>query len=118
MYDPSLGDFDRIDYRTLCPPGVELVVFEPNPCVAKAHGPKAYHYRDGQAVSCVDYEAPDTVGEYWPNELAPVITAAALDYQDLDYEEQLTRLICDHLRLPALDRDHIALDHAVIAYFG
>lgn len=88
-------DYDEIDYRELCSQGAELMEFVPNPCVAKAHGPKAYHYKDGQISSCIDYEDPDYVGEYWPNEMAPLITAAALDHQNETYEEQLTQLICD-----------------------
>ncbi|MGW7360390.1 hypothetical protein ACWGI0_28080 [Streptomyces sp. NPDC054802] len=117
MDNPSRDDFDPIDHRKLCPLGSELVVFEPNPCIAKAHGPKAYHYKDGQTSSCIDYEDPDHIGEYWPNELAPLITAAALDHEDGDYEEQLTRLISDHLGLPPLDRDTITVDHTLIASY-
>ncbi|WP_330296997.1 hypothetical protein [Streptomyces sp. NBC_00503] len=117
MHNPSRDDFDPIDYRKLCPQGAELVVFEPNPCIAKAHGPKAYHYRDGQASSCIDYEDPDYVGEYWPNELAPVITAAGLDPEDWPHEEPLTRLISDHLGLPPLDRDTITVDRDLIASY-
>ncbi|QIQ02099.1 hypothetical protein [Streptomyces liangshanensis] len=112
MYDPARGDYDLIDHRKLCPPGAELVVFVPNPCVAKAHGPQAYHYRDGRTVSCVDYEAPAEVGAYWPNELAPVITDAGLA---LDNEEQLTRLISDHFGLPPLDRGSLAVDRDLVA---
>ncbi|MFE3119174.1 hypothetical protein [Streptomyces niveus] len=108
-------DYDGIDYRGLCPEGAELMVFVPNPCVAKAHGPKAYHYQDGQALSCIDYEAPDYVGEYWPNTMAPLITAAGLDHENEIYEEQLTQLICDHLGLPALDRDTITVDRDLVA---
>ncbi|MFF2525155.1 hypothetical protein [Streptomyces liangshanensis] len=115
MYDPARDDYDLIDHRKLCPPGAELVVFVPNPCVAKAHGPQAYHYRDGRTVSCVDYEAPTDVGEYWPNELAAVITAAGPDPEDLDKEEQLTRLISDHFGLPPLDRGSLAVDRDLVA---
>jgi hypothetical protein len=110
-------DYDEIDYRELCPPGAELMVFVPNPCVAKAHGPKAYHYKDGQVSSCIDYEDPDYVGEYWPNKMAPLITAAGLDRQHETYEEQLTQLICDHLGLPALDRDTITVDRDLVASY-
>ncbi|MFF0385629.1 hypothetical protein [Streptomyces sp. NPDC004286] len=111
----SREDYDEIDYRELCPQGAELMVFVPNPCVAKAHGPKAYHYVDGQASSCIDYEAADHVGEYWPNKMAPLITAAGLDRRSKTYEEQLTQLICDHLGLPALDRDTITVDRDLVA---
>ncbi len=117
MFNPSRDDYDEIDYRGLCPQGAELVVFVPNPCIAKAHGPKAYHYKDGQISSCIDYEAPDHVGEYWPNKLAPLITAAGLDYQNETHEEQLTQLICDHLGLPALDRDTITVDRDLVASY-
>lgn len=103
MHNPSREDFDPFDYRKLCPLGAELVVFVANPCVANAHGPKAYHYRDSRTSSCIDYEGPDYVGEYWPNELASLTTAAGLDPEDWSHEE-LTRLICDHLGLPPLDR--------------
>ncbi|MEU9138921.1 hypothetical protein AB0D33_23680 [Streptomyces sp. NPDC048404] len=110
-------DYDQIDHRKLCPQGAELMVFVPNPCVAKAHGPKAYHYKDGRTSSCIDYEAPGHVGEYWPNKMAPLITAAGLDHQNESYEEQLTQLICDHLGLPALDRDTITVDRDLIASY-
>ncbi|MET8407346.1 hypothetical protein ABZV34_04410 [Streptomyces sp. NPDC005195] len=110
-------DYDEIDYRELCPQGAELVVFVPNPCVAKAHGPKAYHYQDGRASSCIDYEDPGQVGEYWPNKMAPMITAAGLDHQSATYEEQLTHLICDHLGLPSLDRDTVTVDRDVVASY-
>ncbi|MFJ6486718.1 MULTISPECIES: hypothetical protein [unclassified Streptomyces] len=110
-------DFDLIDYRKLCPAGAELVVFEPNPCIAKAHGPKAYHYRSGQVRSCIDYENPGHVGEYWPNELASLITTAGLGYEDRNYEERLTQLISDHLGLPPLDRRSITVDRNLIASY-
>ncbi|MEU7020427.1 hypothetical protein ABZ990_07175 [Streptomyces sp. NPDC046203] len=88
MYNPARDDYAPVDYRELCPPGAELVVFVPNPSLAQAHGPHAYHFKDGRAVSCVDYEAPAYVGEYWPNELAPVITAAGLASGGEDFEGQ------------------------------
>lgn len=110
-------DYDEIDYREVCPQGAELMVFVPNPCVAKAHGPKAYHYEDGQISSCIDYEDPEYVGEFWPNKMAPLITAAGLDHQNETYEEQLTQLICDHLGLPALDRDTITVDRNLVASY-
>ncbi|MCX3063622.1 hypothetical protein [Streptomyces beihaiensis] len=114
MHDPSRDDFDEIDYHELCPPGAELVVFVPNPCIAKAHRPMAYHYKDGQALSCINYEDADHVGEYWPSELASRITAAGLDCAAADYDEQLTQLICDQLGLPALDRDTLTVDRSLI----
>lgn len=117
MFNPSRGDFDDIDYRRLCPQGAELMVFVPNPCIAKAHGPKAYHYQDGQISSCIDYEEPDYVGEYWPNKMAPLITAAGLDHENDNYGEQLTQLICDHLGLPALSRETITVDRALTASY-
>ncbi|MFJ1973799.1 hypothetical protein ACIO93_34645 [Streptomyces sp. NPDC087903] len=117
MFNPSHDGYDEIDYRELCPQGAELMVFVPNPCTAKAHGPKAYHYKDGQISSCMDYEDPDYVGEYWPNKMVPLITAAGLDHQNETYEEQLTQLICDHLGLPALDRDTITVDRDLVASY-
>ncbi|MFG3224115.1 hypothetical protein ACGF07_04930 [Kitasatospora sp. NPDC048194] len=111
LYNSSRNDYDDIDYRRLCPQGAELVVFVPNPCIAKAHGPKAYHYKDGRISSCIDYERPDHVGEYWPNELAPLITAAGLDHGSRDFRQQLTALICNHLGLPEMDRDTLTVDH-------
>ncbi|WP_418955482.1 hypothetical protein [Streptomyces tritici] len=66
-------------------------------------------------VSCVDYEDPAHVGEHWPNELAPVITAAALDVDAPDFEERLTQVISDHLGLPALDRGSLTVDRGMIA---
>ncbi|MGX9888606.1 hypothetical protein [Streptomyces sp. NPDC002276] len=113
----GLDDYDEIDHRELCPPGAELMVFVPNPCVAKVHGPKAYHYKDGQTSSCIDYEAPEHAGEYWPNKMAPLITAAGLDHRNGTYEEQLTQLICDHLGLPALNRDTITVDRDLVAAY-
>ncbi|MGW7381415.1 hypothetical protein [Streptomyces sp. NPDC054794] len=117
MLNPSRGEFADIDYRKLCPQGAELMVFIPNPCVAKAHGPKAYHYKDGQISSCIDYEGPEHSGEYWPNAMAPLITAAGLDHENDNYEEQLTQLICDHLGLPALNRDTITVDRDLMASY-
>lgn len=108
-------DYDEIDYRELCPEGAELMVFVPNPCVAKAHGPKAYHYKDGRISSCIDYEDPEYVGEHWPNKMAPLISAAGLDGRSENREEQLTQLICDHLGLPALNRDAISVDRGLVA---
>jgi hypothetical protein len=115
LVNASRDDYDDIDYRELCPQGAELVVFVPNPCIAKAHGPKAYHYKDGRTSSCIDYEGPAYVGEHWPNELAPLITAAGLDHESGDFEQQLTKLICDHLGLPALDRGTLTVDHDLMA---
>lgn len=66
MHNPSRDGFDPIDHRTLCPAGAELVVFESHPCVGRAHGPKAYHHRDGRVSSRIDYENPAYVGEYGP----------------------------------------------------
>ncbi|MFE7277571.1 hypothetical protein [Streptomyces sp. NPDC057623] len=117
MFNPSRDDFDDIDYRLLCPPGAELTVFVPNPCIAKGHGPHAYHYKDGSISSCVDYEDPAYSGEYWPNKLAPLIAAAGLDCENDDYEERLTRLICDHLGLPPLNRDTLKVDRDLMASY-
>jgi hypothetical protein len=117
MFNPSRDDFDEIDHRRLCLPGAELVVFVPNPCIAKGHGPQAYHYKDGGISSCVDYEDPAYDGKYWPNKLAPLIAAAGLDAEHDHYEEQLTRLICDHLGLPPLNRDTLMVDRAVMASY-
>jgi hypothetical protein len=86
MSNPSRNDFDEIDHRKLCPQGAELMVFIPNPCIAKAHGPKAYHFRDGRTSSCIDYENSDHSDEYWPNKMASLITAE-LDYASENYEE-------------------------------
>ncbi|MFG3223826.1 hypothetical protein ACGF07_03440 [Kitasatospora sp. NPDC048194] len=115
LHNPSRDDYGGIDYRKLCPQGVELVVFVPNPCIGKSHGPKAYHYRDGRTSSCIDYEGPEYVGEYWPNELAPVIAAAGLNYTSSDFEQQLTQLLCDHLGLPALDPGSLTIDHDLVS---
>lgn len=117
MFNPALDDFDEIDHRQLCPDGAELMVFIPNPCVAKAHGPKAFHYKDGQTSSCIDYESPDYVGEYWPNKMAGLIAAAGIDYENENYEERLTQLICDHLGLPALNRATITVDRDLMASY-
>ncbi|MFE0424065.1 hypothetical protein [Streptomyces sp. NPDC058953] len=117
LHHPARGEFGDTDYRRLCPPGAELVVFVPNPCLAKGHGPQMYHYRDGEAVSCVDYEDPEQAGEYWPNELAPFIAAAGIDYENENYDRRLTRLICDHLGLPELERGAVAVDRDLIASY-
>ncbi len=117
MFDPSSDDYDGVNYRELCSQGAELVVFVPNPCIAKAHGPHAYHYKDGRTSSCVNYETPEYVGEYWPNKLAPVITAAGLDHQHATYEEQLPQLISDHLGLPALDGGTITVDRDLVTTY-
>lgn len=114
MFNPARNDYEGVDYRELCPQGAELVVFVPNPSIAKGHGPHAYHYKDGQTSSCVDYEDPGYAGVYWPNKLAPLITAAGLDHRSETYEEQLTQLICDHLGLPALDRATITVDRGLM----
>jgi len=110
MFNPARNDYEGVDYRKLCPEGAELMVFVPNPSIAKGHGPHAYHYKDGQTSSCVDYEDPGYVGEFWPNKMAPLITAAGLDHRSETYEEQLTQLICDHLGLPALDRANFTVN--------
>lgn len=117
MHNPSRDDFDPIDYRELCLQGAELMVFVPNPCIAKAHGPHAYHYKDGLISSCIDYEDPDYIGEHWPNEMASLITSAELDRENENYVEQLTRLICNHLGLSALDRDTITVDRGLMASY-
>ncbi|WP_416873174.1 hypothetical protein [Kitasatospora sp. SC0581] len=119
MLNPSRNDYDDIDYRGLCPEGAELVVFVPNPCIVKAHDPKAYHYRDGRISSCVDYEGAERVGERWPNALAPLVTAAGLGIggefaESPDHEQRLTALICEHLGLPALDRAAMTVDRELM----
>jgi hypothetical protein len=43
--------------------------------------------------------------------------AAGLDPADEDYRERLTRFICDYLGLPALHRDVVAPDRAVLAAY-
>lgn len=115
MHNPSRDGFDPIDHHTLCPAGAELVVFESHPCVGRAHGPKAYHHRDGRVSSRIDYENPAYVGEYGPNELVSVITAAGPDHEDPSHEQHLTRLICGHLQPPPPDRDTLAVDRDLIA---
>ncbi|MGW4232466.1 hypothetical protein ACWEF9_24800 [Streptomyces sp. NPDC004980] len=71
-----------------------------------------------RSQSCIDYENPAYADEYWPNELASLITAAGPAPEDRDHEEQLTRLISDHLGLPALDRDTITVDRGFITSYS
>ncbi|WP_199873931.1 hypothetical protein [Streptomyces sp. Root369] len=56
MFNPSRDDYDEIAYRELCPQGAELM--------------------DGRLSSCLDYEDPNYVGEYWPNKMAFLIAAS------------------------------------------
>ncbi|MEV5988002.1 hypothetical protein AB0L85_23785 [Streptomyces sp. NPDC052051] len=49
-------DYDEMDYRPLCPPGAELVVFVTEPCSAKAHAPWFDYYRDGNLVLGFSFE--------------------------------------------------------------
>ncbi|MFG3040915.1 hypothetical protein ACGFYZ_28845 [Streptomyces sp. NPDC048330] len=117
LHNPLLGDFDGLDYRELCSAGGELMVFVPNPCVAKAHGPHAFHFKDGQAVTSFFYEDPDVTGDRWPAEIAERVRVAGLDGETSDYEALLTRAIGDHLGLPALDRGALTVDRGLIASY-
>lgn len=49
--------------------------------------------------------------------MASLITAAGLDYENENYEGQLTQLICDHLGLPPLDHDTITVDRDLMASY-
>ncbi|MEU5160083.1 hypothetical protein AB0G74_10800 [Streptomyces sp. NPDC020875] len=117
MHDPARDDYGDIDYRGLCPPGAQLMVFVPKPCAVKGHAPKAFHYRDGEIVSCIDYEAPEETSEYWPSEMAPLIAAAGLDEEDEEYHRTLTRLIRDHLGLTEPDPAACTVDREAIAAY-
>ncbi|MGW3074325.1 MULTISPECIES: hypothetical protein [unclassified Kitasatospora] len=120
LFDHARDDYGVVDYRGLCPEGAELAVFVPNPCIGKAHGPEAYHFRDGRFSFSVSYENTLFTEEYLPEGLVSLVTAAGLDPRGecsgaQDREQRLTALICDHLGLPALDRAAMAVDHELMA---
>ncbi|MFF7601483.1 hypothetical protein [Streptomyces mirabilis] len=110
-------DYDEIDYLGLCPQGAELMAFVPNPCIAKAHGPRRTTTRTARYRPASTTRIPNTSENTGPTRWPPLITAAGPGHQNETYEEQLTQLICDHLALPALDRDTITVDRDLVASY-
>lgn len=78
MHDAEEEDYDRVDYRPLCPTGTELVLFETEPCRGKGHGPAFTYYRDGRTVVHFSFEdLRQRVGDD-PDHLSPELLAAGL----------------------------------------
>lgn len=101
------GDYGLAHYGQLCPAGGELVVFEIEPCLAKAHGPSFQYLRDGRLITAFSFETPYyRVGEE-PDLLLPALTAANLiDPADLDRddnEERTVEAITGFFSLPELE---------------
>ncbi|MFB6818998.1 hypothetical protein ACFCV8_31115 [Streptomyces sp. NPDC056347] len=87
MANEELEDYDGVDYRRVCPQGAELVVFETEPCSAKAHGPHFDYYRDGRLVLGFSFEdVGQRVGEN-PDFLSAELLAAGLIGPDAECEE-------------------------------
>ncbi|MFD8965902.1 hypothetical protein ACFV0C_13025 [Streptomyces sp. NPDC059568] len=110
------GDYERTDYRKVCPPGGELVVFVTEPCSAKGHRPSFEYHRDGRLHTGFSFESLSYgVGEE-PDLLLPAFTAANLvgPHAELDreedheerygYEERIVQAITGFLSLPELER--------------
>lgn len=110
-------DFDWMDYRPLCPSGVELVVFVTEPCSVKAHAPSFDYYRDGRLVLGFSFDdLGQRVGDD-PDYLAPEFLDSRLigdeaycpledehdcwEVHDEDDEIRLVKTIADFFSLPS-----------------
>ncbi|MFF2011829.1 hypothetical protein ACFVWY_22490 [Streptomyces sp. NPDC058195] len=87
MVNEEIEDYNGVDYRRLCPQGTELVVFETEPCSAKAHGPSFEYHRDGRLVLAFSFEnIGQRVGEN-PDHLSAELLAAGLIGPGAECEE-------------------------------
>ncbi|MGW2183247.1 hypothetical protein ACWCXX_35405 [Streptomyces sp. NPDC001732] len=119
MVNDEIEDYDGVDYRRICPQDAELVVFETEPCSAKAHGPNFDYFRDGRLTLGFSFEdIGQRVGEN-PDHLSAALLAAGLigpaaqcgaadtdeghDCFDHHYddEDRLVRTIADFFALPS-----------------
>ncbi|MEU0438161.1 hypothetical protein ABZ153_42640 [Streptomyces sp. NPDC006290] len=107
MFSWDSGDYDLPEYGRLCPAGSELVVFETQPCTAKAHGPSFQYLRDGQLITNFSFETPYHRGGEEPDLLLPTLTAAHLarpaDLDRDDNEERIVGAVTGFLALPELE---------------
>ncbi|MER5907453.1 hypothetical protein ABT150_46635 [Streptomyces mirabilis] len=102
------GDYDLAHYGQLCPAGGELVIFEIEPCLAKAHGPSFQYLRDGRLITAFSFETPYYRGGEEPDLLLPALTAANLigsqaDLDRDDNEERIVEAITGFFSLPELE---------------
>ncbi|WP_405715366.1 hypothetical protein [Streptomyces sp. NBC_00046] len=119
MLNDEIEDYDNVDYRHICPQGTELVVFETEPCSAKAHGPNFEYLRDGRLILRFSFEdVGQRVGEN-PDHLSAELLAAGLIGPDAqcaaadtddghdcfdhhyDDEDRLVRAIAGFFALPS-----------------
>ncbi|MCT9008776.1 hypothetical protein ACWGKW_17945 [Streptomyces sp. NPDC054766] len=107
MFSWDSGDCGLTEYGRLCPAGSELVVFETEPCIAKAHGPSFQYLRDGRLFAGFSFETPYYRGGEEPDLLLPALTAARLirpaDLGRDDDEERIVETITGFLSLPELE---------------
>jgi len=106
MHNWDIDDYDSVNYRDLCPRGVEIVVFVTEPCSAKAHHPDFEYYRDGRPILRFSFEdLGSRVGEN-PDHLSPELLAADLigpdaTYAGRDDHKRLVATIADFFELPS-----------------
>lgn len=119
MMNDEIGDYDEVDYRRVCPPGAEVVVFVTEPCSAKAHGPHFAYYRDGGTTLFFSFEdLQQRLGDN-PDYLSAELLAARLIGPDAECrayetdpghdcfghhhedEDRLVRTIADFFALPS-----------------
>ncbi|WP_329124807.1 hypothetical protein [Streptomyces sp. NBC_01353] len=119
MHNWDAEDYDNVDYRGLCPEDAEIVVFETEPCSAKAFPPAFGYYRNGRTILWFNFESlhQHRAGEN-PDYLSPELLAANLigptaecgkqdddshDCFDHHYEdhERLVTVIADYFTLPS-----------------
>ncbi|MFE2542704.1 hypothetical protein [Actinacidiphila glaucinigra] len=78
MHNYEAEDYEDVDYRGLSGEGAEIVVFETEPCSAKAHPPSFGYFRDGRSILHFAFgDQQQRVGEN-PDHLSLELLAANL----------------------------------------
>jgi hypothetical protein len=79
MHNYDAEDYEPVNYNGICAAGVEIVVFETEPCSPKGFPPAFSYSRDGRTILCFSFEDlhQQRVGEN-PDYLSPELLAANL----------------------------------------
>ncbi|TWG04799.1 hypothetical protein FHX80_113271 [Streptomyces brevispora] len=119
MFEEGTEDYDPVDYRSICPEGTEVIVFETEPCSAKAHGPNFTYLRSGRTTLHFSFEdIGQRLGDN-PDHISAELLAAnligpgaecdkwktedghdCLDHED-DADDRLVKALADCFALPS-----------------